>query len=219
MERVWHTCCHWQCRHNVTRFCGSLPKIQSHTKTSPTKAPNPRRCLLGHLISGAIHQSAKEHFTHLFPLFILDTTSVGRLGKHRTLLGGYRCMLPHPHSASGADVDLISQLSAPLSDLNSHAPRGCPRHPSCQRSCCVVPAMCLTCDLAKGPHEHRFLLCNEIEEVWTVAEDQATKVENFRRGQRNHKKWPLSVCATTLSATRRHKQQGFTGRVPAPIWL
>ena len=73
------------------------------------------------------------------PKINLNTTYIWRLGKHRTVLGGYRCTLLHPLSASGADGDLLSQLSGALSDVDSHAPRGCPRHPSRQRSCCIVP--------------------------------------------------------------------------------
>jgi hypothetical protein len=39
-----------------------------------------------------------------------------------------------------------------------------------------------TRDLAQGLQEHRFLLCNEIEEAWTVAEDQATGVRSTKLG-------------------------------------
>jgi len=103
-----------------------LPQNQSRTKTAPTKTSDPRRRLLCHLISGAIHQSAKEQLIRQLPPFIPDTTYIRRPGKHRTLLEGYRSMLlaAAPTLCVRRRGDLLSQLSGALSDVDSHAPHG-----------------------------------------------------------------------------------------------
>jgi hypothetical protein len=160
---------------------------------------------LQHLVSSAIRQSAKEQLIRLLPPSIIDTrmpedaahierswdtaASSWRFEAHR------RNMLLRALSASGADSNLLTQLSVTLSNLDFHAQNLL--HAASHRaqlaaardthraSALAVALRKLNASYARRTRDldkartHIAVLRGEVDEAWKVAEEQAAKVDKF----------------------------------------
>ncbi|KAI9458824.1 hypothetical protein F5148DRAFT_315986 [Russula earlei] len=161
---------------------------------------------LQHLVSSAIRQSAKEQFIRLLPPSIIDNripedaahierswdtaASRWRFEAHR------RNMLLRALSASGADSDLLAQLTGTLSNLDRHVQSLL--HAAAHRtqlaaardthraSALAVALRKLnasysrrTRDLDKA-RSHIAILRSEVDEAWKVAEEQAAEVDRLK---------------------------------------
>jgi hypothetical protein len=158
------------------------------------------------LVSGAIRDSAKEKFIRLLSPTILDTqmpedaarierswdaaAARWRFEAHR------RNMLLRALAASGADSDLLTQLSGTLSNLDSHAQDLL--HAAMQRtqlttardshraSALAVALRKLNASYARRTRDldkaraHIAALRSEIDEAWKLAEEQATQIDDLR---------------------------------------
>ena len=161
---------------------------------------------LQHLVSSAIRQSAKEQLIRLLPPSIIDTrmpedaahierswdtaASSWRFEAHR------RNMLLRALSASGADGNLLTQLSVTLSNLDFHAQNLL--HAASHRaqlaaardthraSALAVALRKLNASYARRTRDldkartHIAVLRGEVDEAWKVAEEQAAKVDKFK---------------------------------------
>ena len=161
---------------------------------------------LQHLVSSAIRQSAKEQLIRLLPPSIIDTrmpedaahierswdtaAARWRFEAHR------RNMLLRALSASGADTDLLNQLSATLSNLDLHAQNLL--HAATHRaqlasardthraSALAVALRKLNASYARRTRDldraraHIAVLRDEVYEAWKLAEEQAAKVDKFK---------------------------------------
>ena len=161
---------------------------------------------LQHLVSSAIRQSAKEQLIRLLPPSIIDTrmpedaaqierswdtaASRWRFEAHR------RNMLLRALSASGADNDLLTQLSVTLSSLDSHAQSLV--HAATHRaqlasardthraSALAVALRKLNASYARRTRDldkaraHIAELRGEVYEAWKLAEEQAAKVDKLK---------------------------------------
>jgi len=161
---------------------------------------------LQQLVSSAIRQSAKEQFIRLLPPFIIDTrmpedaeniersweaaVARWRFEAHR------RNMLLRALSASGADGDLLSQLSGTLSNIDLHAQDLL--HAAAHRtqlaaardihraSALAVALRKLNASYARRTRDldkaraHIALLRSEVDEAWKVAEEQAAEVDKLK---------------------------------------
>ena len=157
---------------------------------------------LQHLVSSAIRQSAKEQLIRLLPPSIIEfcmpedaahierswdtAAACWRFEAHR------RNMLLRALSASGADNDLLTQLSATLSNLDLHAQNLL--HASARRAQLTSPrdthrASALAVALRKlnasyarrtrdldRARAHIAVLRGKVDEAWKVAEEQANKL-------------------------------------------
>jgi hypothetical protein len=169
---------------------------------------------LQHLVSSAIRQSAKEQLIRLLPPSIIDiripedsahierswdtAAARWRFEAHR------RNMLLRALSASGADNDLLTQLSVILSNLDLHAQSLL--HAATHRaqlasardthraSALAVALRKLNASYARRTRDldraraHIAVLRDEVYEAWKHAEEQAAKVDKFK------------VAATTVVA-------------------
>ena len=161
---------------------------------------------LQHLVSSAIRQSAKEQLIRLLPPSIIDTrmpedaadiertwdtaAARWRFEAHR------RNMLLRALSASGADNDLLTQLSVTLSNIDLHAQNLL--HAASHRaqlaaardahraSALAVALRKLNASYARRTRDldkaraHIAVLRGEVDEAWKVAEEQAAKVDKFK---------------------------------------
>ncbi|KAH9957025.1 hypothetical protein BC827DRAFT_728647 [Russula dissimulans] len=161
---------------------------------------------LQHLVSSAIRQSAKEQFIRLLPPSIIDNrmpedaarierdwdTAVARwrFEAHR------RNMLLRALSASGADGDLLVQLTSTLSNLDLHAQNLL--HAAAHRtqltaardthraSALAVALRKLNASYARRTRDldkaraHVATLRSEVDEAWKVAEEQAAEVDKLK---------------------------------------
>jgi hypothetical protein len=161
---------------------------------------------LQHLVSSAIRQSAKEQFIRLLPSYIIDThmpedaeniersweaaATRWRFEAHR------RNMLLRALSASGADGDLLSQLSGTLSNLDSHAQDLL--HAAAHRtqlaaardthraSALAVALRKLNASYARRTRDldkaraHIARLSSDVDEAWKVAGEQAAEVDKLK---------------------------------------
>ena len=166
------------------------------------------------LVSSAIRQSAKEQLIRLLPPSIIDTRMPEdaaqierswdtaavrwRFEAHR------RNMLLRALSASGADNNLLTQLSVTLSNLDLHAQSLL--HAATHRaqlasardthraSALAVALRKLNASYARRTREldraraHIAVLRDEVYEAWKLAEEHAVKVDKF------------NLAATTLAA-------------------
>jgi len=160
---------------------------------------------LQHLVSSAIRQSAKEQLIRLLPPSVIDTrmsedasnierswdtaAACWRFEAHR------RNMLLRALSASGADSDLLTQLSVTLSNLDLHAQSLL--HATTHRaqlasardthraSALAVALRKLNASYARRTRDldraraHIAVLRDEVYEAWKLAEEQAVKVDKF----------------------------------------
>ena len=158
---------------------------------------------LQHLVSGAIRQSAKEQLIRLLPPSVIDTRMPEdaahierswdtaavrwRFEAHR------RNMLLRALSASGADSNLLTQLSVTLSNLDLHAQSLL--HAATHRaqlasardthraSALAVALRKLNASYARRTRDldraraHVAVLRDEVYEAWKLAEEQAAKVD------------------------------------------
>jgi hypothetical protein len=163
---------------------------------------------LQHLVSSAIRQSAKEQLIRLLPPSIIDirmpedsahierswdtAAARWRFEAHR------RNMLLRALSASGADNDLLTQLSVILSNLDLHAQSLL--HAATHRaqlasardthraSALAVALRKLNASYARRTRDldraraHIAVLRDEVYEAWKHAEEQAAKVDKFKVG-------------------------------------
>ena len=169
---------------------------------------------LQHLVSSAIRQSAKEQLIRLLPPSIIDTrmpedaaqierswdtaASCWRFEAHR------RNMLLRALSASGADNNLLTQLSVTLSNLDLHAQsllhavthraQLASARDTHRASALAVALRKLNASYARRTRDldkaraHIAELRDEVYEAWKLAEEQAVKVDKFK------------VASTTLAA-------------------
>ena len=158
------------------------------------------------LVSSAIRESAKEQFIRLLPLSVIDTdipedaarierswdtaAARWRFEAHR------RNMLLRALAASGADNDLLSQLSGTLGTLDSHAQDLL--HAAAHRtqiaiardthraSALAVALRKLNASYARRTRDldkaraNINALRSEVEEAWKVAEEQAAEVDRLK---------------------------------------
>ena len=158
------------------------------------------------LVSSAIRESAKEQFIRLLPLSVIDThipedaarierswdtaAARWRFEAHR------RNMLLRALTASGADIDLLSQLSGTLGTLDSHAQDLL--HAAAHRtqiavardthraSALAVALRKLNASYARRTRDLDKARANinarrsEVEEAWKVAEEQAAEVDRLK---------------------------------------
>ena len=161
---------------------------------------------LQHLVSNAIRQSAKEQLIRLLPPSTIDTrmpedaadiertwdtaAARWRFEAHR------RNMLLRALSASGADNDLLTQLSGTLSNLDlhaqsllhaaSHRAQLAAARDTHRASALAVALRKLNASYARRTRDldkaraHIAVLRGEVEEAWKVAEEQAAKVDKFK---------------------------------------
>jgi hypothetical protein len=161
---------------------------------------------LQHLVSSAIRQSAKEQLIRLLPPSIIDTrmpedaadiertwdtaAARWRFEAHR------RNMLLRALSASGADSNLLTQLSVTLSNIDFHAQNLL--HAASHRaqlaaardthraSALAVALRKLNASYARRTRDldkaraHIAVLRGEVDEAWKVAEEQAAKFDKFK---------------------------------------
>lgn len=161
---------------------------------------------LQHLVSSAIRQSAKEQLIRLLPPSVIDTrmpedaanierswdtaAARWRFEAHR------RNMLLRALSASGADNDLLTQLSVTLSNLDLHAQSLL--HAATHRaqlasardthraSALAVALRKLNASYARRTRDldraraHIAVLRDEVYEAWKLAEEKAAKVDIFK---------------------------------------
>jgi hypothetical protein len=161
---------------------------------------------LQHLVSSAIRQSAKEQLIRLLPPSTIDNhmpedaariestwdiaTTRWRFEANR------RNMLLRALSASGADTNLLTQLSATLSNLDLHAQNLL--HAAAHRaqleaardthraSALAVALRKLNASYARRTRDldkaraHIAVLRGEVDEAWKIAEEQAVKVDKFK---------------------------------------
>lgn len=161
---------------------------------------------LQHLVSSAIRESAKEQFIRLLPPSIVDSrmsedamhiehswdaaAARWRFEAHR------RNMLLRALSVSGADSDLLTQLSGTLSNLDSHTQNLL--HAAAHRtqlvaardthraSALAVALRKLNASYARRTREldkaraHIATLRSEVDEAWKVAEEQAAEVDKLK---------------------------------------
>jgi hypothetical protein len=158
------------------------------------------------LVSSAIRESAKEQFIRLLPLSVIDiripedlerierswdtAAARWRFEAHR------RNMLLRALAASGADGDLLAQLSSTLSTLDSHAQdllhaaahrtqiaAACDTH---RASALAVALRKLNASYARRTRDLEKArasinaLRSEVEEAWKVAEEQAAEVDRVK---------------------------------------
>lgn len=172
---------------------------------------------LQNLVSSAIRQSAKEQLIRLLPPSIIDTrmpedaahierswdtaAARWRFEAHR------RNMLLHALSASGADSDLLTQLSVTLSNLDLHAQsllhavthraQLAAAQDTHRASALAVALRKLNASYARRTRDldkaraHIAVLRNEVYEAWKHAEEQTAKVDK------------LNMAATTSVAERQ----------------
>lgn len=160
---------------------------------------------LQNLVSSAIRQSAKEQLIRLLPPSVIDTrmpedaahierswdtaAARWRFEAHR------RNMLLRALSASGADNNLLTQLSVTLSNLDLHAQSLL--HAATHRaqlasardthraSALAVALRKLNASYARRTRDldraraHVAVLRDEVYEAWKLAEEQAAKVDKF----------------------------------------
>jgi hypothetical protein len=161
---------------------------------------------LQNLVSSAIRQSAKEQLIRLLPPSVIDTrmpedaahierswdtaAARWRFEAHR------RNMLLRALSASGADSNLLTQLSVTLSNLDLHAQSLL--HAATHRaqlasardthraSALAVALRKLNASYARRTRDldraraHIAVLRDEVYEAWKLAEEQAAKVDKFK---------------------------------------
>lgn len=160
---------------------------------------------LQNLVSSAIRQSAKEQLIRLLPPSIIDTrmpedaarierswdtaAARWRFEAHR------RNMLLHALSASGADSDLLTQLSVTLSNLDLHAQsllhavthraQLTAAQDTHRASALAVALRKLNASYARRTRDldkaraHIAVLRNEVYEAWKHAEEQTAKVDKL----------------------------------------
>jgi hypothetical protein len=161
---------------------------------------------LQHLVSSAIRQSAKEQLIRLLPPSTIDTRmpedaarieSTWETASTRWRFeANRRNMLLRALSASGADNNLLTQLSATLSNLDLHAQNLL--HATAHRaqlaaardthraSALAVALRKLNASYARRTRDldkaraHIAVLRGEVDEAWKVAEEQAVKVDKFK---------------------------------------
>lgn len=158
------------------------------------------------LVSSAIRESAKEQFIRLLPLSVIDAgipedearierswdtaAARWRFEAHR------RNMLLRALAASGADSDLLAQLSGTLGTLDSHAQDLL--HAAAHRtqiaaasdthraSALAVALRKLNASYARRTRDldkartNINALRSEVEEAWKVAEEQAAEVDRLK---------------------------------------
>lgn len=161
---------------------------------------------LQHLVSSAIRQSAKEQLIRLLPPSTIDTRMPEDAARIQSTWdiattrwrfeANRRNMLLRALSASGADTNLLTQLSATLSNLDLHAQSLL--HAAAHRaqldaardthraSALAVALRKLNASYARRTRDldkaraHIAVLRGEVEEAWKVAEEQAVKVDKFK---------------------------------------
>jgi hypothetical protein len=158
------------------------------------------------LVSSAIRESAKEQFIRLLPLSIVDVqipedferierswdtaAARWRFEAHR------RNMLLRALAASGADIDLLSQLSGTLGTLDSHAQdllqaaahrtQISAAQDTHRASALAVALRKLNASYARRTRDldkaraNIGALRSEVEEAWKVAEEQAAEVDKLK---------------------------------------
>ena len=161
---------------------------------------------LQHLVSSAIRQSAKEQLIRLLPPSIIDTrmpedaadierawdtaATRWRFEAHR------RNMLLRALSASGADNDLLNQLSVTLSNIDlhaqsllhaaSHRAQLAAARDTHRASALAVALRKLNASYARRTRDldkaraHIAVLRGEVDEAWKVAEEQVAKVDKVK---------------------------------------
>jgi hypothetical protein len=158
------------------------------------------------LVSSAIRESAKEQFIRLLPLSIIDGSipeDVARIERSWDAAAARwrfeahrRNMLLRALAASGADIDLLSQLSGTLGTLDSHAQDLL--HAAAHRtqiaaardthrsSALAVALRKLNASYARRTRDldkaraNINALRSEVEEAWKVAEEQAAEVDKLK---------------------------------------
>ena len=177
------------------------------------------------LVSSAIRESAKEQFIRLLPLSVIDTripedlarverswdtaAARWRFEAHR------RNMLLRALAASGADNDLLTQLSSTLGTLDSHAQdllhaaahrtqiaAACDTH---RASALAVALRKLNASYARRTRDldkaraNINALRSEVEEAWKVAEEQASEIDRVKTGANSATAQLKDIADDTIS--------------------
>ncbi|KAF8264501.1 hypothetical protein EI94DRAFT_464517 [Lactarius quietus] len=158
------------------------------------------------LVSSAIRDSAKEQFIRLLPLSVVDVQipeDVARIERSwETAAARWRFeahrrnMLLRALAASGADIDLLTQLSGTLGTLDSHAQdlihaathrtQIAAARDTHRSSALAVALRKLNASYARRTRDldkartNINALRSEIEEAWKVAEEQAAEVDRLK---------------------------------------
>ena len=158
------------------------------------------------LVSSAIRESAKEQFIRLLPLSIVDVQipeDVARIERSWDTAAARwrfeahrRNMLLRALAASGADIDLLSQLSGTLGTLDSHAQdllqaaahrtQISAARDTHRASALAVALRKLNASYARRTRDldkargNISALRSEVEEAWKVAEEQAAEVDKLK---------------------------------------
>jgi hypothetical protein len=158
------------------------------------------------LVSSAIRESAKEQFIRLLPLSIVDVQipeDVARIERSwETAAARWRFeahrrnMLLRALAASGADIDLLFQLSGTLGTLDSHAQdllqaaahrnQISAAQDTHRASALAVALRKLNASYARRTRDldkaraNISALRSEVEEAWKVAEEQAAEVDKLK---------------------------------------
>ena len=158
------------------------------------------------LVSSAIRESAKEQFIRLLPLSVVDVQipeDVARIERSWDTAAARwrfeahrRNMLLRALAASGADIDLLSQLSGTLGTLDSHAQdllqaAAHRTQISAARDTHRASALAVALRKLNASYARRTrdldkarksisALRSEVEEAWKVAEEQAAEVDKLK---------------------------------------
>ncbi|KAI9433475.1 hypothetical protein H4582DRAFT_1985493 [Lactarius indigo] len=158
------------------------------------------------LVSSAIRESAKEQFIRLLPQVVIDTSipeDVARIERSWDTAAARwrfeahrRNMLLRALAASGADSDLLSQLSGTLGTLDSHAQdlihaathrtQIAAARDTHRASALAVALRKLNASYARRTRDldkaraNISALRSEVEEAWKVAEEQAAEVDKIK---------------------------------------
>ncbi len=158
------------------------------------------------LVSSAIRESAKEQFIRLLPLSVIDTQipeDVARIERSWDTAAARwrfeahrRNMLLRALAASGADSDLLTQLSGTLSTIDSHAQdllhaathrtQIAAARDTHRASALAVALRKLNASYARRTRDldkaraNINALRSEVEEAWKVAEEQAAEGDKIK---------------------------------------
>ncbi|KAI0262317.1 hypothetical protein BC834DRAFT_1043490 [Gloeopeniophorella convolvens] len=158
------------------------------------------------LVSGAIRESAKEHFIRLLPPAALDTQIPADAARTERAWDAAaarwrfeaqrRAMLLRALAAAGADADLLAQLAGTLAQLDAHAQALL--HAAAHRaelaaardthraSALAVALRKLNASYARRTREldkartQIAALRGELDDAWKVAEEQAAEVDRLK---------------------------------------
>ncbi|KAI9439481.1 hypothetical protein BJY52DRAFT_1322007 [Lactarius psammicola] len=179
------------------------------------------------LVSSAIRESAKEQFIRLLPLSVIDThipeeaarierswdtaAARWRFEAHR------RNMLLRALAASGADSDLLAQLSGTLGTIDSHAQdllhaathrtQIAAARDTHRASALAVALRKLNASYARRTRDLEKARANisalrsEVEEAWKVAEEQAAEVDKLKAEATAAAKQLRNITDNTSSRT------------------